>query len=180
MNTLIGETLVRYQEPAEEGAGCTAEVPLAEAVPEGAKYLAVLFSAEYCPPCQRFAEPLEKFWEQIKGAGDFHLVLCNCDKSEEAYHEHLKSLPWIHALPYESDLVEPLEDRANAAVVPTLAVFSVAKGFDRPVVGDIKGLILKTDDMETAVNSVREAIAAGEEAFDKDPEAEEEAVAEDE
>lgn len=157
-------------------------MPLSEAVSASAKYLAVLFSAEYCPPCQRFAEPLQKFVDHVKASGDFEFVLCNCDKSEEAYNDHLKSLPWIHALPFNADpsIIEALEDKANAAVVPTLSVFSLAKGFEKPVVNDVKGLILKTDDMETAATQIREAIAQGEENFDKVPEESRPATAQEE
>ena len=42
-------------------------------------------------------------------------------------------------MPYASeDVIERLEEASDASYLPKVAVFSVAKGFERPVVYDIK------------------------------------------
>ena len=40
-------------------------------------------------------------------------------------------------------MIAYLEEGGNANVLPKIPVFSVAKGFERPVVADIKGILLK-------------------------------------
>ena len=49
-------------------------------------------------------------------------------------------MDWCCALPYDADdsLVAKLEEGANAAVIPRLSVYAKIKGFDKPVVNDIK------------------------------------------
>ena len=42
-------------------------------------------------------------------------------------------------MPYAAeDVIERLEEASDASYLPKVAVFSVAKGFERPVVYDIK------------------------------------------
>ena len=98
------------------------------------------------------------------------MVLVNCDKREREYSEHLEAIgDWIHAVPFHAsdELVGNLEETCNATLIPKISVFSVSKGFDKPVVSDIKHIILKNTDMGEAVNMVQQKIKEGEENFDK-------------
>ena len=73
LKELFGDTLVKYQEPeaapeAEEGAPPT---PKTKPVyftthqtsdvlgSDNLRYIGVVFSAKYCPPCERLVEPLK-------------------------------------------------------------------------------------------------------------------------
>ena len=68
-------------------------------------YVAVLFTAEYGPPCLNFLQPFQDFIaEANKDAANpkFQVLVVNCDKSEEQYKEHLGKLKddW-YAVPFE-------------------------------------------------------------------------------
>ena len=134
-------------------------MPIADAIPEGTRFIGVLFTANYAPPCLKFMEPLKKFHEAIKDKG-FKLIVVNCDRTEQSYAKHLKLYEWCHGVPYDAPqtIIETLEDKACADVVPKLSVFSVSRGFSKFVVNDIKHTILSQADVNTAVNLVLEKI----------------------
>ena len=81
----------------------------------------------------------------------------------------LKEHDFAHALPFNCDdsIIEELEDKAYANVIPKLAVFSVEKGFKKCVVPDIKNKIMKNASMAEAVDQVMEKIADGEAEYDR-------------
>ncbi len=49
-------------------------------------------------------------------------------------------MPWVSAVPFDGadEVVERLEEASDASYLPKVAIFSVAKGFEKPVVYDIK------------------------------------------
>ena len=58
----------------------------------------------------------------------------------------MKSLSSFTAVPFAAEeIIEKLEDAAEASYLPKVAVFSVAKGFDKPVCFDIKAVISKNE-----------------------------------
>ena len=148
MDKVFGSTLCIYKEPEppadpipateEEGAeqqpaaiglgDYYTSVPVEQVVgKEGLEYIMVLFSAEYCPPCAKFVEPLKNFCAEYFKDGKTELVLINCDQREKEYSEHLKTMQWCHAVPFsvEPEIIQQLEDAANASVIPKLAVFNI-------------------------------------------------------
>ena len=132
-------------------------------------YIGVVFSAKYCPPCERLQEPLKQFYDEFSQGGKFELICVNCDKRELEYKEHLKELSWCYTMPYNTPdkILANLEEKAHANVIPKIAIFSVAKGYEKPTVIDIKGVILKNDSMAEAVAQVLKKIQQGEDEFDK-------------
>ena len=88
---------------------------------------------------------MKAFYEQFSKSGKFELILVGCDKREKEFAEHLKDYDWCYALPFEAPdvLVGALEEAANAENIPRLSIFSTARGFDKPVVADVKGIILR-------------------------------------
>ena len=42
-------------------------------------------------------------------------------------------------------MIERLEDAANASTIPRVAIFSIEKGFDKPVVENLNNVIRKWD-----------------------------------
>ena len=73
------------------------------------------------------------------------MVVVGCDKREEEFSEHLKELDWCHAMAFDAPdaLVGDLEEAANAETIPKLTIFSQVRGFEKPVVSDVKGIIVK-------------------------------------
>ena len=71
-------------------------------------------------------------------------MIVNCDKTEAQYAEHLKLYSWCKAMPFDAPptLIENLEDACDASLIPKLSIFSLEKGFEKPVVFDIKTKIL--------------------------------------
>ena len=183
LQELFGDSLVKYKEPAEEAVPPEGEeeqpkahtdyfssLPVSEVLgSENLRYIGVVFSAKYCPPCERLMEPLQKFHEEFSQGQKFELVCVNCDKRELEYKEHLKEMSWCWTLPYNApdELIARLEERSNASVIPKISIFSVAKGYEKPTVIDIKGCILKNDSMAEAVTQVLAKIQQGEADYDK-------------
>ena len=64
-------------------------VPVADVLPSTVKYVGVYFGAKYCPPCEKFIEPLKKFHAEFSKEGTFQLVAVNCDRREQDYGEWL-------------------------------------------------------------------------------------------
>lgn len=100
---------------------------------------------------------MKEFYQEFSKDGAFQLVLVNCDRRELEYKAHLEAIgDYCHAIPFdaEDEIIANLEETCNATVIPRIALFSIAKGFDKPVVADIKQIILKNSDMAEAVNMV--------------------------
>ena len=49
-------------------------------------------------------------------------------------------MDWCCALPYDVDdsIIAKLEEGSNAAIIPRVSVYAKTKGFDKPVIMDIK------------------------------------------
>ena len=80
---------------------------------ENLKYVAVAFSAQYCPPCEGFHDPLRKFYDEVSKDGRFELIMVNCDRRELEYAEQMKALDWCLTVPFDAtEVFERLEDAA--------------------------------------------------------------------
>jgi thiol-disulfide isomerase/thioredoxin len=78
-------------------------------------YVAVLFTAEYCPPCQQFTPVFESFIEQMnKESNRMQVVVVNCDKNKAEFDEHLSKMsPKYLVVPFDNeDAAIRLEDKA--------------------------------------------------------------------
>ena len=63
------------------------------------------------------------------------------------------------------ELVAAIEDAAKAETIPRLSIFSVARGFEKPVVADAKGPILRASSAEEAISQIEKKILDGEDQF---------------
>ena len=91
----------------------------------------------------------------------FQVLVVNCDKREEQYKEHMAHLKedW-YAVPFENGLVaERLEDMAQAAAIPRLAIFNPTKSIDEAQIKDCKSSILRNQSMEQAVREVMDKLS---------------------
>lgn len=61
------------------------------------KYLAIYFSASWCPPCKGFTPDLVKWYQETKPKNpQFELVFVSRDRSEDDMEDYIKtdSMPW--------------------------------------------------------------------------------------
>ena len=78
-------------------------------------------------------------------------------------------MEWSHSIPFNVDpeVVDKLEDASNADIIPKVSVFSVVRGFEKPVVADIKGPILRMEAVADQISAINSKILDGEENFNK-------------
>ena len=70
------------------------EMPLAQAC-EGAEFVAIYFSAHWCPPCRGFTPVLSQFYEEMNKDGKkLEIIFVTSDQNEEAFKEYYESMPW--------------------------------------------------------------------------------------
>lgn len=77
--------------------------PVREAL--GKTYLALYFSAHWCPPCRGFTPKAAAWYKQFKASGkpfsnDFEVIFVSSDKSAAEFSEYLGEMPWP-ALPQQ-------------------------------------------------------------------------------
>lgn len=95
------------------------------------KYLAVYFSASWCPPCRAFTPELVKMYKRKKSARDkFDVIFVSRDKTEDSMLGYMKEddMEWP-ALAYDLTKQSPLSKYSG-------------KGIPRLVIIDEKGAIL--------------------------------------
>ena len=84
MDQIFGANLVKYKEQEGEEISLIDKcesVPTNDVLGPDTKYVGVLFTANYCPPCHALKEPLQNFYNEFKPKG-FELVMVNCDRSQ--------------------------------------------------------------------------------------------------
>lgn len=66
----------------------------------GKDVLGIYFSAHWCPPCRRFTPLLAEAYDMHKKANkSLEIVFVSSDRSEDAFQEYYKIMPWL-ALPF--------------------------------------------------------------------------------
>ena len=176
MEGAFGDSLVQYKAVSEEAmaewqAACDAAIEAGEDCPpnptletvatssiDRTTYVAVLFTANYCASVvEKFYEPFGTFMTEMnKQAKRMQVIVVNCDKREKDYAECLSKVPaCCYAIPFaKQDTMMQLEDLAQAATLPKVAVFDAGNGFDKFAMKDIKQTILKNQSPEQAVTDV--------------------------
>ena len=78
------------------------EQSLASAL-EGFEYVAVYFSAHWCPPCRNFTPLLCQWYEEVNKAGKVcQIVFVTSDKDDAAFKGYFETMPWV-AVPFENE-----------------------------------------------------------------------------
>lgn len=96
--------------------------------------IGVLFSAEWCPPCQGFSPVLANFYREVnKTANVIEILLCSSDQDEASFQAHLNSLLWP-AIPFDSEAQNDLYDQFEVVGVPVLIIIN-----NKGDVIDVKG-----------------------------------------
>lgn len=153
---VFGEYLVKYKKDAEakpegessEVPSCYTRIPLEESLlASDAPYIALLFTAEYAPPCAPFLASFTAFTNEANKdptKKKFDVVVVNCDRTEEEYRTNIAKMPanW-YCVPYEAiKVIEKLEDIAQASTIPRVSILSRLRP-EEPLLKDIKPIILK-------------------------------------
>lgn len=88
-----------------EGEGPGAEELKGSEVLANIPYVALYFSAHWCPPCQRFTPILKDFYEEVNpesGAKQLEVIFISSDRSSEQWANYIKEAhgSWL-TIPYE-------------------------------------------------------------------------------
>lgn len=111
--------------PWEEIVGATLIEPSGSAVQSsslGGDFLAVYFSASWCPPCRRFLPVLKEFYQSSKGT--VQVVLMGQDQTPSARESYYRNsgMPW-KSVPFDSPLPDALALKMGVRGIPSLVVF---------------------------------------------------------
>ena len=116
--SILGDTLT-----TKNGASPTADVL------KGKKYLALYFSAHWCPPCRQFTPLLAEVYDTIKTDDEdaLEVVFVSSDRSKAEFDDYYGSHPWV-ALPFSNDVKGTLSATFCVSGIPMLVVLSLADG----------------------------------------------------
>lgn len=88
------------------------------------KYLALYFSAHWCPPCKSYTPKLVSTYNKMKerSVDNFELVFISSDRDESSFKEYFSEMPWL-ALPFENRAAkEELSERLKVDGIPSLVI----------------------------------------------------------
>jgi len=110
------------------------------------KYIAIYFSAHWCPPCRGFTPDLVKTYNKLIADGKpFEIVFASSDRSKEDFDEYFSEMPWL-ALPFDDrEKKETLSNLFEVSGIPTLIMLDpelnvLNKGLRAYVSSDPEGL----------------------------------------
>ena len=66
------------------------------------EYVALYFSAHWCPPCRYFTPVLTEIYKKLLEKGDFEIVFISADHDEKSFEEYHHTMPWL-ALPFSDE-----------------------------------------------------------------------------
>ena len=99
------------------------EMPLAQAL-EGVEFVAIYFSAHWCPPCRGFTPVLSSFYEEMNKDGKkFEVIFVSSDQDEAAFKDYFASMPF-KACSYEVDR-QAIKQQHGVQGIPMLPLFKV-------------------------------------------------------
>jgi nucleoredoxin len=89
------------------------------------KYLALYFSAHWCPPCRAFTPQLAETYKKIVAAGKpFELIFVSSDREEHEFAEYLQEMPWVAIPMQEQERIHALKSHFGVQGIPSLVVLS--------------------------------------------------------
>lgn len=60
------------------------------------KYVALYFSAHWCPPCRGFTPKLAQTYNKMKESRqDFEFIFVSSDRDEKSFNEYFAEMPWL-------------------------------------------------------------------------------------
>ena len=86
------------------------------------KYLAIYFSAHWCPPCRAFTPTLSTFYEEVNAKEKLlEIIFCSSDKSQNAFTEYFSEMDWM-AIPFGDERSQKLKTEFNITGIPRILV----------------------------------------------------------
>mmetsp|Transcript_30210 Transcript_30210/g.39814 ORF Transcript_30210/g.39814 Transcript_30210/m.39814 type:complete len:420 (-) Transcript_30210:151-1410(-) len=87
------------------------------------KVVGLYFSAHWCPPCRGFTPKLAELYDTYLNNGkNFEIVFISSDKTQEAFDDYFKEMPWL-ALPFEDrDRKSALSTKFKVRGIPSLII----------------------------------------------------------
>jgi nucleoredoxin len=103
------------------------ELTVAQAL-GGAKYVGVLFSAHWCPPCRAFCPVLNKYVTAHAQRLGLKIVFASRDNQRAAFDDYFATMEWDLAFPYNSALVANLMRKYGINGIPCLVLLNAKTG----------------------------------------------------
>lgn len=89
------------------------------------KVVALIFAAQWCPPCREFCSKLSELYAE-KNSGSskqLEVVFISGDYDEKAFNEYYSQMPWL-ALPYEDPDREVIIDELDIGAIPEVFIIT--------------------------------------------------------
>ncbi|CAF1372002.1 unnamed protein product [Adineta ricciae] len=116
---LLGEHLLQHEESGENNTETSTDQL-------NGKYVALYFSAHWCPPCKRFTPKLAEIYKEVKDEvkDKLEIVFVSCDEDEEEFKHYFKEMPW-KAVPFaDRQRSQKLGEKFEVEGIPSLIVLS--------------------------------------------------------
>ena len=83
------------------------------------KFLGLMFSASWCPPCKSFLQILKEFYSEVNiDSKQFEILYVSLDQNEDQYKEHYAQMPWL-AVPFaDQERMKALRQRYRVVGIP--------------------------------------------------------------
>ena len=88
------------------------------------KYVALYFSAHWCPPCKAFTPMLAEFYNEAKAHNDqdIEIIFVSSDQDQHSFGEYFKTMPF-KAIPFGDEIIKKLKTQNNVTGIPMLIIF---------------------------------------------------------
>lgn len=99
------------------------------------KFVAIYFSAHWCPPCRQFTPFLAEFYETLREDDEnaLEIIFASKDEDQATFDESFGDMPW-KAIPFEGgSYCQELSDKYGQHGIPTLVVLSMHDGAIRDI-----------------------------------------------
>ena len=94
------------------------------------RFVAIYFSALWCPPCRALTPVLAQFYDDVKEHDEtaLEIIYASKDEDQQSFDEIFGDMPW-KAIPYDQgSFVQELSQRYNVVGIPSLVVISLTDG----------------------------------------------------
>ena len=89
---------------------------------EGVEFVAIYFSAHWCPPCRGFTPVLQNFYDTVNKDGKkMEIIFVSSDQDEAAMKDYFESMPW-KACAFDADR-QAIKQLHGVQGIPMLPLF---------------------------------------------------------